>query len=116
MVLVDIGVRCNITGGKTWHGLTAYLSGATGVAFGGESPPDSGGYRFGRKATFTPGAGLRFYASRKLSVLVDGRMIAWRLKYPPDYFRVASSDGIPVLTTDDPEVEWTIHPWISIGL
>lgn len=116
LILVDLGLRFNLTGGKTWHGLLLYVSGSTGIAFGNGSPPDSGSYRFSKKMTFTPGAGLRFYASRKLSVLVDGRMVAWRLSYPPDYFRVASADGIPVLNTGDPDVEWTVHPWISIGL
>lgn len=116
MLLIDIGLRFNITGQKTWHGLTAYVSGALGMAISSGSPPDSGSYKFGKRVMLTPGAGLRFYPSRRFSVLVDGRVAAWRLRYPPDYFRVVSDDGIPVLTTDDPDLDWTIHPWISIGL
>jgi hypothetical protein len=116
MLLIDAGLRFNITGGKTWRGFSAYVSGALGVAISSGSPPDSGSYKFGKKVTVTPGAGLRFYPSRRFSMLVDARVIAWRLQYPPDYFRVVSSDGIPVLTTNDPEVDWTIHPLISFGL
>lgn len=116
MLLLDVGARFNITGGKSWHGLTAYLTGAVGMAISSGSPLDSGSYKFGKKVTLTPGAGLRFFPGRRLSVLADARVVAWRLTYPPDYFRVVSSDGIPVLTTDDPDVDWTIHPLISIGL
>lgn len=116
MLLIDVGLRFNITGQKTWNGFAAYVSGAVGMAASTGSPPDSGSYRFGKRLTLTPGAGVRFYASRRLSVLADARVIAWRLHYPPDYFRAVSPDGIPVLTGDDPDVDWTIHPWISIGL
>ena len=63
-----------------------------------------------------PTTGGSSFPGRRLSVLADARVVAWRLTYPPDYFRVVSSDGIPVLTTDDPDVDWTIHPLISIGL
>jgi len=115
MLLVDVGARFTITGGKTWHGLTAYVSGALGMAISSGSPPDSGLYNFGKKVTLTPGAGLRFYPGR-LSVLVDGRVVAWRLTYPPDYFRAPSANVTPVLGPDDPDVDWTIHPMISIGL
>jgi hypothetical protein len=116
MLLLEVGLRFFITGGKTWNGITAYVGGSLGMAVNDEGPADSGSYKFGKKVALTPGAGLRFYPSRRFSVLVDGRVAAWRLLYPPDYFRVASSDGIPVLTSDDPDVDWTIHPWISIGL
>lgn len=117
MLMIDIGLRFNITGQKTWHGLAAYVSGSFGMAISSGSPPDSGSYTFGKRVMLTPGAGLRFYPSRRFSVLVDGRVAAWRLRYPPDYFQVLSADGIPVLVNGvDPDVDWTIHPWISIGL
>lgn len=116
MLMIEAGLRFFVTGGKTWNGLTVYLSGSVGMAISDGSPPDSGSYKFGKKVALTPGVGLRFYPTRRLSVLVDGRAAAWRLLYPPDYFRVASGDGIPVLTADQPDADWTIHPWISVGL
>ena len=116
MSLIDLGLRFNLTGNKTWHGLNLYASGALGMAISRGSPLDSGSYNFRRKMTFTPGLGMRFFPMRRMSVVVDGRLAAWRLRYPPDYFRAVSNDGIPVLVEGDPEVEWTVHPWISFGL
>jgi hypothetical protein len=116
MSIVDLGLRFNLTGNKTWHGIGLYASGAMGMAISMGTPQDSGSYTFKRKMTFTPGLGMRLFPTRRFSVVVDGRLTAWRLRYPPDYFRAVSSDGIPVLAEDAPEVEWTVHPWISFGL
>lgn len=116
MSLIDLGLRFNITGNKTWHGVNLYASGSMGMAISMGTPLDSGSYNFKRKMTFTPGLGMRFFPVRRMSVVVDGRLAAWRLRYPPDYFRAVSNDGIPVLKEGDPETEWTVHPWISFGL
>lgn len=116
MSLIDLGLRFNLTGNKTWHGFGLYASGALGMAISMGSPADTGSYAFKRKMTFTPGLGMRFFPARRVSVVVDGRVAVWRLRYPPDYFRAVSDDGIPVLAEDAPEVDWTVHPWISIGL
>ena len=116
MSLIDLGLRFNLTGNKTWHGLGIYGSGAVGMAISRGSPPDSGSYSFKRKMTFTPGLGLRFFPVRRLSMVADFRVAVWRLRYPPDYFQARSADGIPVLGSRDPDVDWTIHPWISFGL
>ena len=116
MTLIDLGLRFNLTGNKTWHGFGLYGSGALGMAISRGSPPDSGSYAFKRKMTFTPGLGVRFFPARRVSMVADFRVAVWRLRYPPDYFQVRSNDGIPVLDSKAPDVDWTIHPWISFGL
>ena len=62
-----------------------------------------------------PEAGLRWYPARRLSVRTDVRLVFWRLKYPLDY-KQPSSDNSRVLPLDAPLIEWTAHPWITIGL
>jgi hypothetical protein len=116
MSLIDVGARFNLTGNKTWNGLAVYTTGAIGMAISMGSPPDPGNYEFKRKMTFTGGFGLRWFLANRLSVVGDGRVTLWRLKYPPDYYRAASPDGIPVLFPNDPETDWTFHPMVSVGL
>src|SRR5439155_98207 len=87
------------------------------ITFGylGGSPGGPGGYDFGTKLTVGPGAGLRWYPARRLSVRTDFRLVLWRLKYPLGY-KQPSPDGSRVLSLDAPLTEWTAHPWITIGL
>jgi len=116
MLLVEVGLRFNLTGRKTWNNFAPYLSAAGGIAVSEGSPTDSSGYKFGKKLTISPGTGLRWYPSRRLSVALDARAIFWRLRYPPDFKRISSPDGIPVLAGDQPETDWTVHPVVSFGM
>src|SRR5207302_730857 len=115
VVLADVALQLALTGRKTWHGFAPYLGGAFGAAIGGGSPPDPTGYDFGTKLTVAPGAGLRWYPARCVSVRTDFRLVLWRLKYPLDY-KNPSPDGSRVLPLTAPLTEWTAHPWITIGL
>jgi hypothetical protein len=116
MSILDIGVRFSLTGRKTWRNLAPYLRAAAGLATSRGSPVDSSGYRFGRKIAFSPGAGVRWYPSRRVIVVLDGRATLWRLRYPPDFHAIRSPDGIPVLAADQPRTDWTVHPWVSVGV
>ena len=116
VVLADVGLQLALTGRKTWHGFAPYVGGALGVAIGGGSPPDPSSYDFGTKLTVAPGAGLRWYPARRVSVRTDFRLVLWRLKYPLDYKQPSPIDGSRVLPLTAPLTEWTAHPWITIGL
>ena len=116
MLLVDFGVRFLLTGDKTWRGLTAYASAAIGMASSMSGPRDRGNYELGRKLTLNGGLGLRFLPFRNLSLFAETRLTAWRLNYPPDYYRPSSPDNIPVLFPNDSDSDWTLHPWVSVGL
>src|SRR2546429_9383524 len=85
VVLADVALQLALTGRKTWHGFAPYLGGAFGAAIGGGSPPDPTGYDFGTKLTVAPGAGLRWYPARRVSVRTDFRLVLWRVTLPPDY-------------------------------
>lgn len=116
MSFIDLGLRAMLTGNKTWHGLAMYASAGLGMAVSMGGPRDRGGYEFNRKMTFNGGLGLRWLPTRHLSLFADGRVTLWRLHYPPDYYRPASPDNIPVLFPNDPDVDWTVHPVLSVGL
>ena len=104
-----------MTGRKTWHGFAPYLGGALGLALSGGGPPEPNGYTFGNKLAFVPGAGLRWYPTRSVSVRTDLRLVLWKLSYPLDY-RQPALDGSRVLPLDASLTEWTAHPWVTIGL
>ena len=116
VVLADVALQLALTGRKTWHGFAPYVGGAFGVALGGGSPPDPSGYDFGTKLTVAPGAGLRWYPARRVSVRTDFRLVLWRLNYPLGYKQPSTIDGSRVLPLEAPLTEWTAHPWITIGL
>ena len=116
VVLVDAGLQLALSGRKTWHGLAPYVGGALGLAIGGGSPPDPSNYDFGSKFTVAPGAGVRWYPVRRVSVRTDFRVVLWRLTYPREYQVPNAIDGSRVLPLDARLTEWTSHPWISAGL
>ncbi|MBI1967544.1 MAG: hypothetical protein HYS40_06110 [Gemmatimonadetes bacterium] len=117
LLLADVGLQFQLTGAKTWHGIAPYLGAAVGLAVSNGYPTaDSSGYRFGTKFTIAPGAGVRWYPIRRLTVSADLRAIFWKLRYPAS-FRVPSPvDSSRVLRLNAPDADWTTHPWISIGV
>jgi hypothetical protein len=59
--------------------------------------------------------GIRWYPRARLMIDADVRAQLWRLRYPLA-FRNAAPDGSRVLTPDQPITDWTLHPWISLGI
>ena len=115
VVLADLGLQLSLTGAKTFHGFLPYVGGSLGLAFGGNLPADTSGYRFGTKLTLAPGVGLRWYPARRFSVQADARALFWKLNYPITYKDLAA-DGTRVLPLTAPESDWTTHSWISLGV
>jgi hypothetical protein len=116
MLLIDLGLKFNLTGLKTWHGLVPFVSGSAGLAISSGGPVDSSGYNFRRKLTVAPGVGLRWYPGGRMAITLEGRAVLWRLHYPVDFKRISSPDGIPVLAGNEPENEWTTHPSFRVGV
>lgn len=116
VVLADVGFAMLLTGAKTWHGVAPYIGTTLGLAFGGASPPDTSGYRFGTKFTLAPGGGVHWYPARRLSVRADVRALFWRLRYPQAYKQPSPADSSRVLPVNASETEWTTHPWITLGI
>jgi hypothetical protein len=115
IALVDLGIQLSLTGAKTFHGVMPYVGASLGLATGKSLPTDTSGYVFRTKLTVAPGAGLRWYPARRLSIQADLRAVFWKLSYPIA-FKAPAPDGSRVLALTDPETDWTTHPWISLGV
>src|SRR6266498_727272 len=44
------------------------------------------------------------------------RLVFWKLRYPIKYKTPLSPDGTTVLPLFAKETDWTIHPWVSLGV
>lgn len=115
--LAEIGIQLRLTGAKTWRGFAPYVGTGVGLMFDLNSPGDTtgSGYRFGTKFTLAGATGVRWYPARRLMVNADVRAHLWRLKYPLSFHQPAS-DGSVVVPLNQPLTDWTMHPWISLGI
>ncbi len=119
VVFVSVGLSVLLTGDKTWNGLAPYLGAALGLGFGGGVASDSSEFRFSAKFVSGPHAGIRFYATRSLSLRLEGRLLFWQLKYPSGFFSepLRAPNDPPVLNQDtDPASEWTSHPTLIFAV
>jgi hypothetical protein len=115
--LFEIGMQLRLTGGKTWHGLAPYVGTGLGLVFDVNSPGDTtgSGYQFGTKLTLAFTSGVRWYPARRVMINADARAQLWRLKYPIA-FHSAAPDGSRIIPLTQPLNDWTLHPWISVGI
>jgi hypothetical protein len=117
VLLTEMGLQLRLTGAKTWHGLAPYLGAGVGLAFDARSPGDTtlSGYRFGTKATMAGIVGVRWHPARRVTVHADAHALFWRLRYPVS-FHTPAGDGTRALPLSHPLTDWTLHPWISLGV
>jgi hypothetical protein len=117
VLLTEFAMQLRLTGGKTWRGLTPYVGAGLGLAFDVNSPGDTtgSGYQFGTKLTLSGSTGVRWYPSQRLMVNLDVRGQAWRLRYPVS-FHTPAADGSRIVSLTQPLTDWTLHPWISLGV
>lgn len=117
ILLTEAALQLRLTGAKSWHGFAPFIGAGGGIALDLNSPGDTtdSGYEFGSKFLVTAIAGTRLHLSNRLTIHVDGRATAWRLRYPIS-FHAAASDGSRVVPLAEPLTDWTIHPWVSLGV
>ena len=117
ILLTEVALQLRLTGGKTWHGFAPYFGTGLGLGFPLSAPGDTtgSGYKFGTKFTVSAATGLRWHATRKIAVQLDTRLLFWRLNYPLSFHDIAS-DGSRVVPILNPLHEWTVHPWVSLGV
>ena len=112
LLLAVIGVRFDLTGSRTWHGLQPYLAAGGGIASGssgsgGPTVPADAQFKFGTSFALQAGGGIEWYAARHVGLLVDARGLLWKL-HTPSAFHTA--DGTL------PASEWTQNGALSAGL
>jgi hypothetical protein len=113
----ELALQLKLTGNKSWHRLAPYVGTGVGAAFDIDSPGDTtrSGYTFGTKFTIDFMGGVRLYFPRHLMLNADGRLLFWRLKYPAS-FHTPAPDGSTVLSLTQGPTDWTLHPWVSVGI
>jgi hypothetical protein len=118
LLLTGLGMQLRLTGAKTWHGLAPYVGAGLGMAFDVGSPGDSteGGYEFGSKVTMSGNAGVRWHAARHVTVHADAHALFWRLAYPRSFQTPPPGGGTRVVPLSQKLTDWTLHPWISLGV
>ena len=117
IAITDVGILLRLTGGKTWRGIAPYAGVGIGLAYDVRSGRDTtrSEYRFGTKFVLNGATGVRWYPARRLMVDADLRAQFWRLRYPVS-FHTPATDGSRVVPLSQPLTDWTLHPWISLGI
>jgi len=117
IAITDVGILLRLTGGKTWRGIAPYAGVGIGLAYDVRSGRDTtrSEYRFGTKFVLNGATGVRWYPARRLMVDADLRAQFWRLRYPVS-FHTPAADGSRVVPLSQPLTDWTLHPWISLGI
>jgi hypothetical protein len=117
LLITDVAMQLRLTGGKTWRGLAPYFGVGLGLANDVHSPGDTtkSQYQFGTKITLGGGPGVRWYPARRVVVTADARAELWRLRYPVS-FHTPAADGSRVVPLTQPLTDWTLHPWMSLGV
>lgn len=118
----DMSIQLNLGGGKSWHRLAPYTGVSLGVAFSDRIAADTSGFRFGNKFYFAPQVGTRIFLTSRLHLRTDLRATFWKLSYPVSFTEEPVLD--PGTLPDDPHAvitdqrlsEWTLTPWVEIGL
>lgn len=105
-------MRFNLTGQRTWRGLMPYLVFGGGGVFAFEDSDAAGNgipadeqFEFGTSFAGALGAGVEWFASRRLTVRVDARDLLWKLETPTALFG-----------TDVPDSEWVQNFVLSAGV
>ena len=109
LLLADAGMQLSLTGGKTFHGFQPYVGATLGLTFGSAIGADTSGYTFGTKFSYAPEAGIRWYPARRLTVELGGRVVYYKLQYPPSY-------KLYIIPFTAPLTEMTAHPWATFGV
>jgi hypothetical protein len=117
LALAEVGLQLRLTGAKTWHGLAPYVGTGLGMMFDVNSPGDTtgSGYAFGTKFSLAFATGVRWYPARRIQIDGDVRAHFFRLRYPLSFHNPAP-DGSLVVPLTQNLTDWTVHPWISLGV
>ena len=86
LVSADLGIALNVTGQKTWHGLSPYVGIAFGVVAPTSTVTDTSGYQANSNITFVPTIGTRVRIGRILSLTVEARDNLMRYEWPCSFF------------------------------
>lgn len=116
LLVMDVSLRFDVTGPRTYHGFLPFLVAGGGAAFtvadeetaGAEDIAPSARFDFGTRFAGHVGAGLEWFATRRVSLRAEARDVFWKLKTPQAFLR-QNLEGVP-------EDEWVQNFLFSLGL
>ena len=113
----ELVLQFNLTGGKSWHHIAPFFTGALGYALGSDVKQDTSGYQFGNRFTVSPGGGFRYFLGNHFNLRFEARRHFWKLKYPPAYLDTPANDpsGSPVITNGKTS-DWSSTWWLLGGV
>lgn len=89
VLVATAGLRFDLTGPRTWHGLQPFLAIGGGVALGvnganeaDQQVPADLRFRFGTSFAASGGGGLEWYITHNVALRGDARAFLWKLKTP----------------------------------
>lgn len=113
---LQAGLRFNLTGPRTYHGLQPFILFGGGIVldFSGASTVDDdlpANIRFEFGTTFAGqfGGGIEWYPSERLSLRLDARNVLWKLTTPEGFLTGERALSIP-------GDEWTQNFMLSAGI
>jgi hypothetical protein len=116
LLLASGGLRFNITGPRTWHGLQPFiiLCGGVAIDLAGEAEaeeelPEQVRFDFGTSFAGHIGGGIEWLLSPGWSIRVDGRNSLWKLETPEAFL---ARDRALLIPPD----EWAQNFVLSAGL
>ncbi len=113
LLYAEGGVRLNITGPRTWHGLMPYLAATGGLVANlrpgvpleeEEEIPETERFRFGPGFAVGVGAGTEWFLNERFSLRVEARDQIWRIVIPA-----------ALTETEQQQTRWTNNFGFSIG-
>lgn len=114
--MAEVALQFNLTGGKTWHRLAPYLSGAIGAIVGEQTPSDSSAYKFRLHFVATPSVGVRVFLTDRMFLRLEARSAFWSVSYPASFRTAPSSDPSKPPVLASPAKEWLANGWYTVGL
>jgi hypothetical protein len=116
MLLAQLGLRFNVTGARTYHGLQPFLLLGGGAAVDlvrrpteEEILPINARFRFGTSFAGQLGGGVEWFATERVALRADVRNVIWRIRYP-EAFRIADQDNVI------PANEWRSNHQLTAGI
>ncbi len=111
LTMLETGFGLNLTGNKAWRGIAPQIHGALGMANGGTSNYDVGGYRFGNRFTISYGASVRIATGREWEGHIDATHLFWKYTYPDEY-----AGGATTILGDGKLGPWAGNLQLSVGV
>jgi hypothetical protein len=116
LLSTQVGLRFNITGPRTYHGLQPYVAAGAGMVLdmANQSPDEEDlasdvRLDFGARVAAHVGGGIEAFLSPGLSIRVDARTLLWKVTTPQPFLF-----GVTALTR--PPDEWVQNFFLSGGI